>query len=47
MIKDDWDGCLLVTLIPPGLGTCGLYNSIVYIHKRFVSDNVKAILNWT
>lgn len=25
----------------------GLYNSIVYIHERFASDNAKAILNWT
>ena len=32
----------------PGLGTwLGLYNSIVYIHERFASDNVKAILHST
>jgi len=45
MIKDDWDGRLLATLIPPVWELVGLYNSIVYIHKRFASNNVKAILN--
>jgi hypothetical protein len=25
----------------------GLYNSIVYLHKRFAFGNVKAKLNWT
>lgn len=33
MIKDDWDGCLLVTFDTPGWELAlGLYNSVVYTY---------------